>query len=39
MLYEEPKMEVTMIELKDIVTYSDPLKEEVEDPSITHPWG
>ena len=39
MLYEEPKMEITVLELRDVVTYSDTLIDKEEDPSVTHPWG
>lgn len=35
MLYEEPKMELIMLELQDVVT----LSEVVDDPEIEHNWG
>ena len=35
MLYEEPKMELIMMELLDVVTLSD----KETDYEIEHPWG
>lgn len=35
MLYEEPKMELIVFELMDVVTLSD----KENDYEINHPWG
>lgn len=35
MLYEEPKMELIVLELRDVVTLSD----KETDPEIDHNWG